>query len=108
MSTALAGNRTDGGAPAKKHNLMASRVVARNQSLTNTGFGLQAGYESILSPRIEKKAPFEFTGMEIPKKEGGFNADRLVQVPSYRGRRHKFDFTKTECINEKNNDPMTM
>jgi hypothetical protein len=71
-------------------------------------FGVASGHESIKSPNHEKVSPFEFTGTQIPKRDLHFDADRLVQRPSYRSRRHKFDITKVECVNEKNNDPMTM
>lgn len=81
--------------------------IPRNPSSTGI-FGIATGFESVKSPMTEKANPFEFTGTQIPKRDIHFDAERLVQRPRYRTKRHKFDLTKTECINEKNNDPMTM
>ena len=71
-------------------------------------FGAATNLEMVRSPKTEKKNPFEVTSTEIPSRTIKFDAERLVQRPSYKIRRHKFDITKTECIDEKNNDPMTM
>ena len=75
---------------------------------TMAPFGQATISEMVRSPKTEKKSPFEVTSSEIPQRSIKFDAERLVQRPAYRVRRHKFDITKTECIEEKNNDPMTM
>ncbi len=75
---------------------------------TNYHFGTATTLEYIKSPKNEKQSPFEVTATSIPKKEFQADPDRLVQRPAYRTRRLKFDINKTECINERNNDPMTM
>ena len=75
---------------------------------TLSPFGATANLEGIKSPLKEAKSPFEITGGEIPAKSSTFNAERLVMRPAFKTRRIKFDVTKTECMNQKNNDPMTM
>lgn len=45
---------------------------------------------------------------EIPTQSKTIDLDRLLLKPNHKNPRLKFDKTRTECLNEKENNALTM
>ena len=59
---------------------------------------------------IQKKdaAPFVVKSGEIPPVSRDIDFDRLLQQPKHKPNRLKFDKTRSECLLEKENNPLTV
>jgi hypothetical protein len=58
---------------------------------------------------MKKDVPsFLVRAMEIPPVSRTIDFERLLAKPKHKPNRLKFDKTNSDCLNEKENDPLTM
>lgn len=61
-----------------------------------------------LKPGMIKLEPsFLMLNKSIPNIEKTYDVDRLLIQPKHKEQRHKFDKSLLECLQEKENDPLT-
>ena len=62
----------------------------------------------LISSLKKSTSTFDIRSSEIPPMERTCDLERLMMRPKHKQDRHKFDKTKSICLNEKENNPLTM
>lgn len=82
------------------HASNAGGTLSPMQRTTSLGF---------LSSIKKKEGPsFVIKSSDIPQVSRTIDFERLVSRPRHKPNRLKFDKTKTECLQEKENNPLTV